>query len=99
MNYSGMNGFLGTRASLMLDVVFLAMFVVLVALAASIYLVRSRRLYEWHKRIQLLLGGVLLVTLALFEVDVRLHDWRERAAASPYFAPIEQPSPLLTTIT
>ena len=98
MNYSGFNGFLGTRASLMLDIVFVAMFAVLVVLTISIYLVRSRRQYAWHKRLQLTLGGVLLLTLALFEIDMRLHGWRERAAASPYYAPIEQPGPLLSTL-
>ena len=40
----------------MLDVVFLAMFAVLVALATSVYLVRYRRSYLLHKRIQLTLA-------------------------------------------
>jgi uncharacterized membrane protein YozB (DUF420 family) len=79
-----MDGFLGTRASLMLDVVAVAMLVVLPVLASSIYLVKVRRQYAWHKRIQLALGAVLLVTVGLFEADIRLHGWRERAAASPY---------------
>ena len=35
----GINGILGTRASLMLDVVFLAMFAILPVLAFSIWLV------------------------------------------------------------
>jgi len=55
-----MDGFLGTRATLMLDVVFLAMFVVLPVLAASIYLVRARKNYLWHKRIQVALGITLV---------------------------------------
>lgn len=79
-----MDGFLGTRASLMLDVVALAMLVLVPVLAFSIYQVKVRRNYSLHKAIQLTLGGVLLVAVTLFEVDVRLHGWRDRAAASPY---------------
>jgi len=80
----GMNGFLGTRASLMLDVVALAMVVLLPATGFSIYLVKYRRQYLLHKRIQLTLGAVLLVTVGLFEADMRIYGWRHRAAASPY---------------
>jgi hypothetical protein len=80
----GIDGFLGTRASLMLDVVALAMVVVLPALACSIYLVMYRRRYALHKRVQLALGSVLLVTVALFEVDMRVGGWRHRAETSPF---------------
>ncbi len=79
-----MDGFLGTRAGLMLDVVALAMLVVVPVLAFSIYQVKYRRNYRLHKRIQLALGLVLLVAVTIFEVDVRLHGWRHRAEASPY---------------
>ncbi|HEY2839691.1 MAG TPA: DUF420 domain-containing protein [Pirellulales bacterium] len=91
----GIDGFLGTRASLMLDVVFLAMFGVLLALSFSVWLVRNRKRYALHKRIQILLGVVLLITVSLFEIDMRVNGWRSRAVASPYFAPIEQPGPVL----
>ena len=37
-SYPGIGGFLGTRGSLMLDVVFLAMFVVVPLLAVSVWL-------------------------------------------------------------
>jgi putative membrane protein len=92
------DGFLGTRASLMLDVVFLAMFVVLVALAVSIYLVRYRRSYLVHKRLQLLLGTVLLVTVALFEADMRVNGWMDRAEASRFYKPMAAPGWLLSTV-
>jgi putative membrane protein len=85
-SYRGVSGFLPGRASLMLDVVVVAMFFVLLALAFSIYLVKYRRLYEHHKRIQLTLATALLVVLVLFEIDVHFIDrWTERADASPYF--------------
>jgi putative membrane protein len=78
------DGFLGTRASLMLDLVALAMVAVVPVLAASVYLVRYRKAYALHKRIQLTLGTVLLLAVTLFEIDIRLHGWRHRAASSPY---------------
>ena len=80
-----MDGFLGTRASLMLDIVFLAMFVVIPLLGWSIYAVKFQRRYAIHKRMQLTLAGVLAVAVALFELDMRLNGWRARAQASPYF--------------
>ncbi|MBL9123156.1 MAG: DUF420 domain-containing protein [Planctomycetaceae bacterium] len=83
--YPGLDGPLGTRGSLMLDVVFVAMFAVLPVLAWSIWLVRVRRNYAWHKRVQLALAAVLGLTVLIFEVDIRLHGWRERAAPSPYY--------------
>src|SRR5687768_18524747 len=90
-DYPGLDGFLGTRASLMLDVVFIAMFAVLPVLAWSIAQVK-RGHFALHKRVQLALGLVLLVTVVLFEVDIRLHDWEPRAAGTtespnPYFDP------------
>jgi putative membrane protein len=84
-HYSGIDGFLGTRASLMLDVVFLAMFAVLPVLAWSVYQVKYHRRYLLHKRVQLTLGVVLLVTVALFETDMRINGWRDRAEASRFW--------------
>jgi len=78
------DGFLGSRASLMLDVVALAMVAVVPVLAFSVYQVRYRRNYALHKRIQLALGAVLLVAVTLFEVDIRMYGWRHRAEASTF---------------
>ncbi len=89
--YAGYNGFLGTRASLMLDLVFLAMFAILPVLAFSIYLVRNRRAYQLHKRLQLGIGIVLAAAVSLFEIDMRVHGWTDRAAASPYYGTAESP--------
>ncbi len=69
----------------MLDLVVVAMAVVLPVLGGSIALAKYRRQYALHKRIQLVLGAVLLVTVALFEVDMRVNGWRHRAEASPYW--------------
>ena len=83
--YPGIGGFLGTRGSLMLDVVFLAMFVVTPLLAASVMLVKRRRQYQLHKWLQIALACVLLVAVLLFEIDIRVNGWTERAELSPYF--------------
>ena len=85
-SFPGINGFLGTRASIMLDVVFLAMFGVLPLMAVGIGLARFRHQYTWHKRVQLTVATLLLLTVAAFEIDMQwISGWRERAEPSPYW--------------
>lgn len=67
------DGFLGYRASLMLDLVVCALGIVVPTLLASLYAVKIRRNYTLHKFLQITLGVVLLVTVGLFELDMRLH--------------------------
>ena len=78
--FPGIDGFLGTRAPLMIDVVCLAMFGVVLVLVWSVYQVKFRRRYELHKWTQVTLGITLLIVVILFEIDIRLHGWEERAA-------------------
>ncbi len=78
--YPGIDGFLGTRAPLMLDLLCLAMLGVVLVLAWSVFQVKYRRRYRLHKWTQVTLGVVLLVVVVLFEVDIRLHGWEVRAA-------------------
>ena len=80
IDFPGWDGFLGTRASLMLDVVCLGMIVVVLVLGWSIKQVRVHQRYSLHRKVQLGLAGLLLVVLTAFELDVRLHGWRDRAA-------------------
>jgi putative membrane protein len=82
VDYPGIDGFLGTRASLMLDVLFLAMFAIVVVLGWSVFQVKYRRRFDLHKWAQLALGTILLVTVVAFEVDIRLHGWEDRAAGA-----------------
>ncbi|RIK88621.1 MAG: DUF420 domain-containing protein [Planctomycetota bacterium] len=87
MDFPGIDGFLGTRASLALDLVLVAMVAILPVLAWSIWLVKRRRRYELHKKVQLALALALAAAITLFEIDVRLvSGWRERAMPSPYYA-------------
>ncbi|HEY2762316.1 MAG TPA: DUF420 domain-containing protein, partial [Pirellulales bacterium] len=85
--YPGINGFLESRASLMVDVVFLAMFLVLPVLGWSTWQVKYRRRFVLHKRVQLTLAAVLLTAVAAFEIDMRfISGWRDRAEPSIYWA-------------
>lgn len=99
MDFPGIDGFLGTRASIMLDVVFAAMFAIVPLLVWSIWLVKYRQNYLLHKRIQVALLIVLGVAVGLFEIDVRfVSGWRERAEPSPYYASVESAGPVWDAI-
>jgi putative membrane protein len=80
VDYPGIDGFLGTRASVSLDLLFLGMIAIVPVLAWSVYQVKFRRRYGLHKRVQVVLGLLLLVAVVIFELDIRLNGWRERAA-------------------
>lgn len=80
------SGFLGTPASIMMDVVVCSLVLVVPALVWSVYLARFRRNFVLHKQVQLILGVVLLIVVVLFEVDIRLQGgfW-EMAKDSAYY--------------
>ncbi len=70
----------------MIDVIVVAMALVLIALAWSLFAVKYRQRYHRHKLIQLSLAAGLLVVLVFFEVDIQfIENWKERASASPYY--------------
>lgn len=64
------DGFLGNRASFMLDFVVVALVLIVPILLFSLFSVKVRRHYGLHRGLQLLLGVVLLAAVALFEVDL-----------------------------
>lgn len=64
----------------MLDIVFLAMFAVIPVMGWSILLARQKKKYELHKRVQIVLSVILLITVVAFEIDMRAYGWEERAA-------------------
>lgn len=66
------DGFLGYHASFMLDFVVVALVLVVPILLFSLYAVKVRKQYALHRNLQLLLGVVLLVAVAAFEVDLHL---------------------------
>lgn len=77
----GIGGFLGTGATLMLDVVVVAMAAVVPAMWWSIRQASGGR-YPLHHRVQLALAIVLAIAVTAFEVDIRLHGWTARAEAA-----------------
>ncbi len=79
-------GFLPTRGSFMLDFLLVALIAIVILMALSIWLVRARRQFVWHKRIQVFSAALLAVTIVAFEIDMRfVTDWRQLAAASPWY--------------
>ncbi|MDG2012266.1 MAG: DUF420 domain-containing protein [Pirellulaceae bacterium] len=79
-------GFLPTRGTFMLDFVFIAMFLIVLILGVSIFLVRKKRLFRLHKRIQLLTAAILLAAIIAFEIDVRFFtQWQELAKPSRFY--------------
>ncbi|MFO0978837.1 MAG: DUF420 domain-containing protein [Planctomycetaceae bacterium] len=65
-------GFLGYPTTFMLDFVVCALVLVVPLLLLSLWLVKFRRQYLAHKRLQIVLGVVLLAAVTAFEVDVQL---------------------------
>ena len=78
-------GFLGTRASFVIDLVVVSMVGVVILLGLSIALVRYRKRYVLHKRIQIALAAALVLLVGLFEAEMRLVGWRWRAEGSPFY--------------
>jgi putative membrane protein len=81
-----LHGFLPySRSGFMMDLVVVAMAVVLPILTWSLYLVRVKKQYEKHAKIQLFLATSLLLVVVLFEIDVRLNGWVQFAKISSYY--------------
>lgn len=81
-----MPGILPFRGSIMLDLVFLAMFLVVALLVVSIALAKRGAL-QWHRNLQLTMAIVLAIAVVAFEVDMRFvtKNWRTLAEASPFY--------------
>ncbi|MGS2806013.1 DUF420 domain-containing protein [Nocardia sp. MW-W600-9] len=79
-DFSGIDGFLGTRASIAMDMMVTLMVLVVLALGWSVYQVKVGRRFRLHRGVQLGLGVALLVAVVLFELDVRFNGWQERSA-------------------
>jgi hypothetical protein len=77
----------GARGELMLDVVFVAMFLIVPLLGVSIFLVKFRRRFQLHKWLQVGMGVVLLVAVVAFEIDIRfITDWEKLAEPSRFWS-------------
>ncbi|MEZ6055254.1 MAG: DUF420 domain-containing protein [Planctomycetaceae bacterium] len=77
-------GFLGNDTTFMLDFVVCALVVVVPLVLFSLYQVKVRHNYHLHKKLQVLLGLVLLFAVTAFEVDVQLvHGGWEQIVNKP----------------
>lgn len=82
------NGFLGYPTTFMLDFVVCALALIVPVLLWSLWLVKFRRHYVAHKRLQIVLGIVLLVAVSAFEVDVQMvHGGWENIVAKQQLSP------------
>lgn len=81
-DFPGSDGFLGTRASLFLDLLVVAMIAIVAVLVWSVVQVRVRRRFALHKWTQVILGAILLVAVIVFEIDIRIHGWEDRASGA-----------------
>jgi putative membrane protein len=78
-------GFLPFRGSVMLDVVFVAMFAIIPVLLLSVALVKRGR-FQAHRNLQLTTAVVLLLAVIAFEVDMRfVTDWDALAKDSSLY--------------
>lgn len=69
-----------------MDVILVGLLAVLPIFAWSVHLVRNRRNFAAHKRLQWIVVAALLTAIVIFEIDVRLvSDWKLRAAPSPWW--------------
>ena len=82
------NGFLGYPTTFMLDFVVCALALFVPVLLWSLWLVKFRRRYVAHKRLQIGLGIVLLVAVMAFELDVQIvHGGWEKIVAKQLLSP------------
>ena len=82
-----MSGFLpfSSRSFFMMDFVCVAMVLFLPAMFIGVFLAKYKKSYQAHKVWQISLTSILLVTVILFEIEVRLSNWKESAGQSPYY--------------
>lgn len=91
-------GFLGYRATFMLDIVVCALVLVVPVLIYSIYLVKVKRDYARHRFVQLALAGVLTFAVAAFEVDIQIIHGGWEAVVVKHAEPVPPTKDQLTTI-
>lgn len=74
-----------SRAPWVIDLVAYAMVLIVPLLAFSIWQVQVKKAYATHKKMQVVMGVALLVTILTFEIDIRINGWRQYAESSPYY--------------
>ena len=81
-------GFLGYQTTFMLDFVVCALILIVPLLLWSLWLVKVKKSFKAHMRMQLALGIILLVAVSAFEIDVQMvHGGWENIVAQQNLAP------------
>lgn len=81
-------GFLGYQTTFMLDFVVCALILIVPLLLLSLWLVKVKKNFKAHMRMQLTLGIILLVAVSAFEIDVQMvHGGWENIVAQQNLAP------------
>ncbi len=82
MEYQGIEGIFGSRASLAYDVAFLLELAVIPMFIQGLTLLLVRKNYETHKRLMLIVSGVFAVAAGLFAFEFFSYDWRTRVGVA-----------------
>ncbi len=80
-----------SRAPFSFDLLIIILTLILPILSYSIYVVKVKQNYRLHKKLQIFISILLLITILVFEVDVRLNGWIHLAKKSPYYNTILWP--------
>lgn len=81
-------GFLGYQTTFMLDFVVCALILIVPLLLWSLWLVKVKKNFRAHMRMQLALGIILLVAVSAFEIDVQMvHGGWENIVGQQNLAP------------
>ena len=77
-------GFLGTRAPLIIDILAVSLVAVIIMQVVSLIFIKQKK-FAKHKRIQMTIGIVMGIFVLCFELQMRIFGWRHLAEDSPYF--------------
>ena len=79
------------QAPFSFDILVVALLVIIPILLYSIYLVKKKKQYNTHKRLQVFIAIVLGVAISIFEIDIRLRGWKHLVTQSKYYYTILWP--------
>lgn len=80
MSFLDQTGFLGTRASLLADIAYVLLLLMIPVISWNLEVLVLRKNYELHKKVQLVLTWVFLIATVLFCIDLLGFGWEHRTA-------------------
>ena len=79
------DGFLGYQTSFMLDFVVVSLLIIVPILLYSLWQVKFGKAFGLHRRLQILLGIILLIAVSAFEIDLQVvHGGWENIVAKSF---------------